>query len=151
MSGSWPPSDFPNLQEGDYTKKSDATREYNCIAWAAEDTSAWWWPSLDLGRSYWPEGIPREETVDAFVAAFRTKGYEACDTGVLEKGFEKVALYVDAQIIPTHAARQMENGQWTSKLGEFEDIDHLTVECLQGDGQGQYGRAFLYMKRPIRR
>jgi hypothetical protein len=151
MSGSWPSSDFPNLREGDHTKTSDASQEYNCIAWAAEDTSAWWWPSLELGRSYWPEGIPREETVEAFVAAFRTKGYEPCDIGSLEVGFEKIALYVDANNIPTHAARQLKNGHWTSKLGGFEDIEHLTVECLQGDAPYQYGRASLYMKRPISR
>ena len=44
-------------------------------------------------------------------------------------------------------ARQLENGQWTSKLGNDIDITHPTVEALE---DGEYGTAVQYMRRPIR-
>jgi|GEM_PF-3681614 len=54
--------------------------------------------------------------------AFATLGYEVCDNVELEPGFEKIALYAGADGIPTHAARQLQAGPWTSKLGRMEDI-----------------------------
>ncbi len=57
---------FPNLQRCGYSVTSPATLDYNCIAWAANDTEAWWEPDpLDL--SYWPLGIPRSYTLDAYI------------------------------------------------------------------------------------
>ena len=69
--------------------------DYNCIAWAAGQ-SAWWWPGRDAKREYWPAGVPRERTRDAFVAAFASLGYAVCEDEGLEAGYEKVALFADA-------------------------------------------------------
>ncbi len=65
----------------------------------------------------------------------------------LEAEFEKVAIYEDAQGKPTHMARQLDSGLWTSKLGEAWDIVHHALEGIEGQ---QYGRATLAMRRPIR-
>lgn len=100
-------------------KTSERTRKYNCIAWAAGDTEKWWWP---LGF-YWPSGIPKETTLEAFIALFKSLGYEDCYTPELETGYTKVALFCK-QDSPTHAARQLEDGFWTSKLGEEIDVRH---------------------------
>jgi hypothetical protein len=51
---------------------------------------------------------------------------------------------VDAQGSPTHAARQLDNGRWTSKLGELEDIEH-SLRDLEG---AAYGTVVQVMKRP---
>jgi hypothetical protein len=52
----------------------------------------------------------------------------------LEPGIEKVAIYADLPADSwTHAARQLPNGRWTSKLGDFEDIEHDTPEGLAGN------------------
>lgn len=53
---------------------------------------------------------------------------------------------------PTHAARQLPSGAWTSKLGEWEDIEHDTLEALEGsEGRGEaYGRVALILKRERR-
>lgn len=144
MSGSWPISDFPDLQEEHHEVTSQATREYNCIAWAAGDVENWWWPD-EMGTAYWPANVPREQTILAFVLAYGTIGFVPCDRGSLEVGFEKIALYASAGE-PTHAARQLPNGRWTSKLGEFEDIAHVNIECLHGPC---YGQVAIYLKRPI--
>lgn len=105
------------------------------------------WPDDPLiGYGYWPNGIDRRETIEAFIAAYQTVEFERCDDGTLEAGFEKIVIYA-LKGIPTHAARQLADGKWTSKLGPFEDITHLTLECLKGP---LYGEPHTYMKRPIK-
>ena len=73
---------------------------------------------------YWPQGSPLEETLAAFVRAFATLGFIPCNDDTLEPGFEKIAIYVNSQGKPTHAARQLHNGRWSSKLGNEVDIEH---------------------------
>ncbi|MBI2927746.1 MAG: hypothetical protein HYY24_18775 [Verrucomicrobia bacterium] len=136
---------FPNLSASHYRVTSEETAAYNCIAWAAADTTAWWWP--DAGGDYfWPAQAPREETVEAFVAAFATAGYEPCDDPALEPGFEKLAIYVDGAGIPTHAARQLESAAWTSKLGGWEDIEHGDLPDLGGRDPA-YGTVARILRR----
>ena len=139
---------FPYLRPETNKITSPQTRSYNCIAWAAGSTSHWWWPSP---LSYWPPGVPVEENIDAFVAAFEMQGYELCDDALHEPDFEKIALFAreleDGSLKPTHAARQLENGNWTSKLGNTEDIEHYMLESVSGPSYGSPVR-FLKRKRP---
>lgn len=134
---------FPGLTPGSYDVTSPRTRRYNCIAWAAGDTGNWWWPSLLVDEEFWPSGVAREETLDAFRQAFAAIGYQRCPDQNQEAGFEKIALFVDNAGIPKHAARQQSSGRWTSKLGVLEDIEHA-LEDLQGV---EYGSVVLIMKR----
>ncbi len=138
----WSEDDFPNLNNTTWSLESDWTSEYNCIAYAADDTRNWWWPARGY---YWPDGVPRRATLENFILAFQTLGYELADDDQLEPGFEKVAIYVDDYGRPTHAAKQTESGSWISKLGDFEDIEHGT---LQGLEDSDYGHAVRYLKRP---
>src|SRR2546430_15107859 len=107
---------FPALQGKDYQVVRPGDEAYNCIAWAAGDTSDCWWPA-DPDLSQWPDGVPRAETLEAFRAAFATLGYVVCDGAEVELGFEKIALFTNDQGVPKHAARQLPGGRWTSKLG----------------------------------
>lgn len=138
---------FPGLAASNYVVISPAMRDYNCIAWAASDVAKWWWPDPDSSNDaiFWPASIAREETIDAFTAMFATLGYTPCSTEDAEPGFEKVALFAIADI-PTHAARQLATGRWTSKLGFLEDIEH-ELHALSGT---EYGTIVLVMRRPIR-
>jgi hypothetical protein len=136
---------FPGLHGTLYTVTSPPTDEYNCVAWAADVTNDWWWPIAHQGRRiYWPPGVASEETITALRDAFATLGYILCADERLEAGLEKIALFVDAQGLPTHAARQLSNGRWTSKLGQGDDIEH---ELLALEGE-IYGTVALVMKRP---
>lgn len=134
---------FPKLKSAPYTITSPATIVYNCIAWAAGVTDDWWWPD-PLGVSAWPASARREETVPAFIEAFQNLGYAPCADDALEPGFEKIALYALAGA-PKHAARQLPDGRWTSKLGEFEDITHA-LDDLVGPW---YGTVVLWLRRPL--
>src|SRR5690242_6289443 len=72
---------FPNLLSTGFQVTSTATTDYNCIAWAAGDDT-WWWPD-GSGFGYWPPQSQREETLDAFIAAYNAVGYEPCADGLL--------------------------------------------------------------------
>lgn len=134
---------FPNLRESRYLITSPNTPSYNCIAWAAGDTTAWWWPDPQF-QYYWPQYAPRECTLEAFIVAYSGLRYELCESGVFEEGFEKIAIFVNTMKIPTHATRQLDDGFWTSKLGACNDISH-DVLSLSGDF---YGEIAVFMKRP---
>jgi hypothetical protein len=136
---------FPRLRGDAYQVTSPADAIYNCIAWAAGSVDIWWWPIGDPERVYWPEGAPRVETVVAFRAAFATLGYVDCDHAESELGYEKIALFASAKGVPTHAARQLASGRWTSKIGQLEDIEHF-LQDLEGTA---YGSVSLVMKRPF--
>ena len=106
----------------------------------------WWWPDL-ANAYYWPPGVPREETIRAFVEAYAIQGYTECLDGTLVNGVEKLAIYgirIGPDIYPTHAARQLEDGRWTSKLGSCEDIEHDNLEALSGP---RYGAPVCFLRR----
>jgi hypothetical protein len=138
---------FPRLRGSAYEVKSKQDDVYNCIAWAAgtTNTNVWWWPFGDPHKTYWPEGVPRQETMEAFRQVFETLGYTACDDAAEEPGYEKIALFADSQGVPSHAARQLPGGRWTSKLGALEDIEHA-LQDLVGT---EYGSVVLVMRRPL--
>src|SRR4051794_35713778 len=96
---------FPSLHSHHFKPTSTATFQYNCVAWAAGETTRWWWPIV--GLYYWPSGTPSDETIESFVAAFATLGFVTCESDDVEKGTEKVALYATAAGTPTHMARQL--------------------------------------------
>ncbi len=120
---------FPNLRQAGYTITSVADVDYNCIAWAVGDTRKWWEP---LPGFYWPPGARKEYSLAAYLRVFTVHGYD------------KIAIYADAEAIPSHAARQTASGKWTSKIGELEDIEHDTLNALEGEA---YGTVAQVMKR----
>lgn len=97
---------------------------------------------------YWPAGVERAETRQAFLGAYGKLGFVPCEDGAVEPGIEKIALFgrgPAGQETPTHAALQLETGEWTSKLGPLEDVTHSAVEDVCGP---VYGRVICYLSRP---
>ena len=136
---------FRNLRSSGYCVASEVDGLYNCIAYAAGVTSIWWWPeATPQDGVFWPPNVPAEETIEAFVLAYGTIGYEPCENGDVEEGFEKVAIYAVGDV-PTHAARQLTDGTWTSKLGKNVDITHTTPRGVEGPAYGLVG---CYLRRP---
>jgi hypothetical protein len=111
---------FPGLSEANHRQTSAKTPTYNCIAWAAGDNERWWEP------------------------ADPSLGYNTCADGSVRKGYQKVAIYADAAGAWTHAARQLSDGKWTSKLGVSEDIEHDAPQGVEGDC---YGTVFCFMEK----
>ena len=69
----------------------------------------------------------------------------ACDNGKVEPRHEKIAIFTKPAGTLAHAARQLPNGRWPSKLGNEFDIEHDLpgVEC------SQYGQVRQYLKRAV--
>ncbi|MCU0346165.1 MAG: hypothetical protein MUC59_04450 [Saprospiraceae bacterium] len=79
-----------------------------------------------------------------FAQFFQRFGYLPCGDGELEPGFQKIALFAKGKK-PSHAARQLPDGAWTSKIGAWVDVRH-TLEAMEG---GMYGEVVQYFRREI--
>ena len=78
---------------------------------------------------------------------FESFGYEACPDNSSEEGLEKIAIYAVGDRVK-HAARQLIDGQWTSKLGTDVDITHSSLAELEDtEFNAFYGKVVLIMKR----
>ena len=143
---------FPRLSGTAYRITSPRDRRYNCIAWAAKDTARWWAPETVTKETdieyYWPSGIARGKEgkrTQCLIEVYEAIGYTVCREHEMEPGFEKVAIYsVDNKW--KHAARQLLNGRWTSKIGRQEDIEHESPASLCG---AAYGQVSCYMRRLV--
>lgn len=138
---------FPQLRREDHHITSEEDGYYNCVSWAIGDgiKDVRYDPLDPMG--VWPESLPRNTLLQTFVRLYvEFNGFETCDSGVFEPGFVKVALYSDSSNEFTHVARQLDSGLWTSKLGDWEDIEHADPECLQ---LGLYGRVRVFLRRKV--
>lgn len=81
-----------------------------------------------------------------FIEAFASLGYETCGDGEVEDGYQKIAIYA-LRDRPTHAAVQLTDGRWTSKLGDWEDIAHVTEHDVEGISDDSYGSVHTCMRR----
>ena len=52
-------------------------------------------------------------------------------------------MFLDVHGFPTHAAKQIDEHKWSSKLGEHHDVSH-TIKSIE---DGLYGKAIIFMKR----
>ena len=150
----YPLENFPRLNSSNSRVTSPLSDAYNCLAWAVEIDCKSFWPDsgeeiLQEPAVEWPEGIPNEETVEAFVAFFGLFGYELCDGPEFEDEFVKVVIFVDYLGIPTHACRQVPNKRkWTCKMG-IEGVDIELDDLSSIEGIAFYGTAKVYMKKTV--
>lgn len=143
--------EFPLLkQDKDFKVTSKSTPNYNCIAWACNYNERWIQPPY-LGRPnldcvlWWPPEVPEGLQIDCLIQLFELHGYCMCNSFEHEDGFRKVALFIDEQSKEwTHAARELSNGCWTSKLGEYHDIQHGSPYTIENES---YGKVFCIMKK----
>lgn len=140
---------FPALQydEG-FLLTSPENPDYNCIAWAYGTDKCWMWPENEYdGVSTWPNDYTGSPDIEAFMKAFADAGYEECEDAEQEPMYTKIALYTYPHTQEcTHAARQLPNGLWTSKLGSSYDIQHSTPYVIQGR---LYGNVYCLMKKKM--
>lgn len=131
---------FPNLSDEGFEIVEQSSESYNCMAYAAGDTTEWWWPN---GIDYWPPWATLNNKIESLVEMFAGLEYEQCDDSNAKIGYEKVALYENEGEFE-HAALQMPNGRWRSKMGEGPVIEHPRPESLAG---GMYGDPTILMRR----
>ncbi len=135
--------DHPNMNYGNANEAIEKTKDYNCIAFAVDDTQRWWEPCYPF---YWPRGAARDYTLEALIRGFRTRNYESCEfDDSVDEDYDKVAIYVDKDGDPCHVAKQLPNGRWKSKLGKDIDVEHDDLHVLE---DGEYGKVVQLLKRP---
>lgn len=135
--------DFSNLNLDEFIITSRINYCYNCFAWAAGYDTLNMQPSNNIMYGWLTGEI--SETLDNFKKQFQLLKFEKTDSDELEEGIEKVAFYVKDNAV-AHASRQLENGWWASKLGPSEDIEHKTLNGLEGE---EYGQVKMIMKRTV--
>lgn len=149
----YPLQHYRLLNPGNFRLTSQLSEAYNCLAWAVEIDCKNFWPELEDNEPdwevEWPEGLPNEETVEAFVAFFQLFGYELCDGPEFEDEVVKIAIFVDYNGIPTHACRQVpDNKAWASKMGwDGVDIELDDLRCIEG--ARPLGTAKVFMKKSL--
>ena len=150
----FPLENFHRLNSDNSRVTSPRSEFYNCISWAVEIENKHYWPDNipDIAPEpavEWPQGIPNDETVEAFVAFFRLFGYELCEGPEFEDGFVKVVIFVDLWDIPTHVCRQvLRTKKWTSKMGtDGVDIEHDDLSSIEGPSY--FGTPMVYMKKGV--
>ena len=132
---------FPNLKHKEnFEYTSVYTDDYNCVAWANEIIDEWiQFPPYNSNNSY-------EDSVLSYIEYFTQFGYEITKNFNLEIGITKIALYTNEINEFRHVARQLPTGLWASKIGDWEDIEHTTLEALAG---GAYGFPKIYMYKKL--
>jgi hypothetical protein len=119
---------------------------YNCVSHALGRTTGLIWPSqLD---AEWPADIAYSDHISSFTKMLARHGYEPCTSSNIEVGHEKIALYTKDGFVK-HAARQMDSGRWTSKLGYKDyDIAHHSLADLEGKCYGHARHFFHKASKP---
>lgn len=133
-----------SLDGSTWSPKSPRNPAYNCFAWAARESNFWVEPPGTAPWACWPNDLPEWDTVENYVRAYSRLDFEECEDGSLEPDMEKIAIFADADGAPTHAARQLPSGRWTSKFGKGIDFEH-DLETLNGDPA--VGTIVRYMRR----
>ena len=133
---------FPKLASEDFEIVEQPSEQYNCIAYAAGDTSQWWDHSP---RHYWPAHATRSSSIENLKEVFIGLGFEQCQDSSAEDDYQKIALY-EQQGVWTHAAVQTPSGRWRSKMGQGPVIEHSSPESLSS---GPYGNPTITMRRTM--
>lgn len=131
---------LPNLRPSENFEFSSLQDEdYNCVAWASGRDDGWTQFYDASGRAI--------RTPERYVQHFLEMGYdEVSPNGDFENGINKIAIYINTNRNHfKHVARQLPNGKWASKLGDWEDIEHSSAEDLLGF----YGDKIIYLQKII--
>ena len=136
---------FPKLTDSSFSIQSPEDPRYNCLAFALGDERQWWEHGAKL--CYWPPGFTEGETLDSWIRVFELHGYRKTANRDVEPVTEKVAIYADLDFMATQVAKQQPNGLWKSKLGRGHDIEHASLEALEGDQMDEYGLVAQVLQR----
>lgn len=141
-------SDYKQSERFPFIVTSAATRRYNCAAWAVHIDDLWIQPprspqTYTESVYHWPEELVLvKANLEGYKALYAHYGFEECDNGDLEPGYEKIALFYKKSC-GIHVARQLSDGKWTAKMGPGVDVSHDIRACVAG----MYDHVEQYMRR----
>jgi hypothetical protein len=134
---------FPRLGD-EYEVMGEGSVAYNCIGWSVGNTTAWVWP----GQAGQDIQLADFDSLYSYYGFRRVAGLDYKPV----PGSDKVVLYAlrraDGSISLTHAALQLRDGSWSSKLGSLPLIRHLHPDDVAGPS---YGVPYVLYVRPRNR
>jgi hypothetical protein len=81
---------------------------------------------------------------------FIADGYAETNDRNIEAGYLKAAIYVDLEDLDAYSHVAMSDGVvWKSKLGKGQDIEHDSLDLLEGDQQDEYGIVATILRKAI--
>ncbi len=133
-------SQFPNSYIEPFSITSPETPQYNCVAWALDDSEHWWEADEDY---QWLNNIDFDNTLSTMQAFFKHFDYEPIDKPNMRNGIEKIALFSNDGINCSHVAKQLLSKKWTSKLG----VSHDVIHTLMAMENGIYGDVVMILQK----
>ena len=128
---------FPNLGLSDFEFTSLRDEDYNCVAWGLESKEDW--------IQFKDEEGNYDLRICTYLKYFEERGYSIITDLNVNETTSKVAIYFDNNTGDfKHVSRQLDNGRWTSKIGDWEDLSHSSIEVLLGKS---YGNDFVLMQK----
>ena len=112
---------------------------YNCVGYSLEINE---FVSHHIGR-YWIDSIERSGSINNLIKVFEYFGFERSDSSV-EEGYKKIVIYGNRGFA-SHAAIQLDDIWYQSKMGEYEICKHK-LEAIEGI---LYGYPKVWMKKKI--
>ena len=82
------------------------------------------------------DGIPLNNRLETVIVLCEANGYTNCQSGEREDAYEKIAIYELLGWGVQHISRQLRDGSWTSKLGDWEDICHKSPTSVESSDYG---------------
>lgn len=132
---------FPLLTDYELIPNSESM-EYNCISHTLNINNDISWPFDN--NNYWP--VSRDLTKESFDKFYEFHGFEKMN--LLDFSYDskyiKVALYTNKGI-PTHAAIQVDEFFWESKIGELGIIKHDLFE-IEDNVYGEVAQIYRKLK-----
>lgn len=140
---------FPKLTDNNHKRASKATARYNCLAFACGDERKWWEPRPG-GRFHWPPSVRPNTSLATVAGIFIADGYRETNDRDAESGYLKVAIYVELDDIDTYSHVALSDGiTWKSKLGKGQDIEHDSLDLLEGETSDEYGIVAMILRKAI--
>lgn len=141
-SQGWLKKQMPHLLDSAIGVEAPASLNYNCIAHSVGKNDVWIAPPPSLADA------------DDFFAGF---GYVPSlpptdpRAFALSAGIDKVVLFAtesDGSVNPTHAIRQTCDGDWTSKNGQWMQVEVDSPLQMEGPAYGVAVRVYERYQRP---
>jgi hypothetical protein len=136
---------FPRLRDARHRITSRPNDEYNCVAWVERDFDTWWEPGFCWPTDLEPDG---DDDLAHYIELFQRWGFELCETGDLEDGFLKIAVYAEGCAFH-HVAKQLPSGAWSSKAGALHDFRHEALNALDECAVMRGASVVCHMRRPF--
>ena|ERR1035438_274850 len=130
-------NNFPNLTNDKFQFTSEWDPNYNCVAYINDIKDEYVQFYDEATRTY-------DTSLKRYISYFEEFGFRVTENSDLQEGITKIAISYDENKEFRHVCKQLPAGEWTSKLGDWEDITHINPNVLLGN---LYANELIFMEK----